>query len=801
MAARPSTTVGAGFRPVPPRALKVFTAAVAVSAIVLVSGAEGLAASPSIRTIPGSAPRGIANARFVGDVPTEKQLEVSVTLQPRNADLLASLAARSSARRPLDPAQVQALFLPSEEDVAAVRAYLGGQGFRFREAAGLTLSFGGPVRAAEAAFGVDLGLYRDARGGSFRAPDGPPTLPARLVGKVAAVDGLDTAARYRPSQQLAPQAVTPSPTCGAPDFQNLNGGYLPADLAASGAYDYQSLHDAGFDGTGERIAFVEFSNYRSEDIDTFKDCFGLTTPYIDVDVAGGTLDRFGAGEVVLDVEIAMSAAPDLDAAYIYMAPNTTSMAVMLNKIVEDQAATGVHIISISWGLCEAFIPPSELAATNTALQLAAVSGISVFSASGDNGSSDCLPEQAGLAVDDPSAQPYATAVGGTNLDLSSGRSETTWNSAYGSGGGGLSSRWPMPSWQSGVVGADSSGDPCGATPNYCRHTPDVALNADPENGYIIYCRTEDCGFQGWLKVGGTSAAAPLLAAMTASANESSLANGGERLGFASPYFYDRFANGGGFFVDVTSGTNDLDALGKFAAGTGYDLATGLGALNGSLFAADLAGYTSSPAEIHTTALTATPGGSKTIKAGARVSFNGTLTDTTAGAPLSGKLVWVELSDALGIRAWTVPTDASGHWSMPLSAFRRKTTWRAFYLGEEELAGAATSGRLVYVIPKIVLSANVRFVAGHYVVRHGTVFSTKGTTKPNMAGAMVTLQWRIAGTSRWRTATSAQVGSGGGLTARGSWGLAGRYYMRWRYPGSQSKPWMTGASPAKLFVVT
>jgi hypothetical protein len=71
----------------------------------------------------------------------------------------------------------------------------------------------------------------------------------------------------------------------------------------------------------------------------------------------------------------------------------------------------------------------------------------------------------------------------------------------------------------------------------------------------------------------------------------------------------------------------------------------------------------------------------------------------------------------------------------------------------------------------------------------------------MAGAIVGLQWRPASSSRWRTGGSAQVGSRGNLAARGSWTLPGRYYMRWRYSGGTSKPWMTASSPAKLFVVT
>jgi hypothetical protein len=787
---------------VPPRAPKIISVVLLASAFVL--GASGpVAASGEQRAVlRGSAPRGLVHARLVGHVPAEQNLDLVVALQPRNPELLAALAAHSSGRKPLSPVRVRALFFPREADIAAVRSYLGGQGFHFRSAKGLSLFFDGPAAAAERAFGVDLALYRDARGRAFRAPSGPLSLPAGLAGKVAAVDGLDTLARYRPAQQWTANAVTPGPTCAAPDFQSANGGYLPADLAADGAYNYQSLLDAGADGGGENIAFVEFSNYPVADVNHFKSCFGLTNPVNNIPVNGGTSDRFGAAEVDLDVEIALGAAPGLEAAWVYIAPNTTSMAVMINEIVADQGTTDAHIVSISWGLCETFVSRGELSATNTALQLAAVSGMSVFASSGDRGASDCLPDRGGLAVDDPAAQPYVTAVGGTNLDLSTGRSETAWNSDWGAGGGGLSSLWPMPSWQAGVVGPDSSGVPCRVTTGYCRHVPDVALNADPENGYVVYCFWEDCDFLGWLKVGGTSAAAPLLAAITADANDYSLTNGGERLGFASPFFYDRFANAAPFFVDITTGSNDVEALGKYVARSGYDLATGLGSLDAALFADDLKDYTAAPLDVHGTSLTASPTANKTITYGRTVTFSGDLADTTASVPIADRRVWVELTDGLGIRAWSTVTDAAGHWSLSLTtAFRRKETWRAYYLGEAGQAAASTAGHVVYVVPKLTLGAKLRWVSGHYVVGHAVPFTVTGTTRPNMAGAIVTLQWRKTSSSTWRTATSGQAGPKGGLSARGSWILPGRYYMRWRYPGSASKPWLTGASPKKLFVVS
>jgi len=801
-------TVIRGSRLLPRRPLRSAAAALAAISLVLVASAPGAASGERTKVLPGSAFKQVARAHVVGRVASDQPLSLVVSLKPRNEDLLESLAARSSGRKPLDPDQLRALFLPADEDVAAVRSYLQDNGFQFRSAKGLALFFAGQAGAAEHAFGVDLVRYRDALGRSFRAPNGPLSLPPGLVGKVAAVDGLDTAARYRPAAELGPNAVTPVPACststGPTGFQSANGGYLPADLAAAGAYDYQALLDGGYDGGGESIAFVEFSNYRAADVTKFRTCFNLaTTTVSNVNVNGGTLDQSGGGEVALDLEVALAAAPGLDNAYVYIAPNTTSMAAMINQIVSEQATTNVHIISISWGLCEQFLPPSELSAVNSALQLAAAAGMSVFAASGDNGSSDCLPDATGLSVDDPASQPYATGVGGTNLDLSGPRSEVAWNSEFGGGGGGLSAVWPMPSWQSGVTGPDSSGDPCGVTPDYCRHVPDVALSADPENGYIIYCLTSDCGYAGWLRAGGTSAGAPLLAAMTADANEYSLAQAGERLGFASPFLYDRYANGGSFFVDVDTGSNDYGALGKYSAAVGYDLATGLGSLDADLLAQDLATYSGGTVDVHATEVTASPTVNRTITSTQSVAFSGDLMDTTDGVPIAGRAVWIQLTDSAGGRGFGALTDANGHWSriLPSTSFRRSATWKAYYLGDADRAASESAAHKIYVVPRLTAAAKLRYVSGHYVVRHGVVFTFTGTTRPNMAGAIVVLQWRAASSPIWRSATTVHVGSTGAMAARGSWGGAGRYYMRWRYSGSTAKPWLAANSPAKLFVVS
>ena len=144
----------------------------------------------------------------------------------------------------------------------------------------------------------------------------------------------------------------------------------------------------------------------------------------------------------------------------------------------------------------------------------------------------------------------------------------------------------MPGYQSGpgVVNTYSSGVPCGSS-GYCREVPDVSASADPNNGYVIFCSE---GFYckleggGWFAAGGTSAAAPLWAALLAVADQGL----GSPIGFVNPDLYAIAADAStsSAFNDITVGNNDFTGShgGRYPATSGYDLATGLGTPNGTV---------------------------------------------------------------------------------------------------------------------------------------------------------------------------------------------------------------------------
>ena len=157
-------------------------------------------------------------------------------------------------------------------------------------------------------------------------------------------------------------------------------------------------------------------------------------------------------------------------------------------------------------------------------------------------------------MDDPASQPYVCGVGGTTLTVNGAGgayvSETTWNSGSvqnGAGGGGVSSIWPIPSWQQAAVAASGQGSTAR------RNVPDVSLDANPNTGYSIY----EGG--AWAVYGGTSCAAPLWSGFAALVNQQRAANGLAPLGQANPALYPILA-GARYktdFHDVADGSTNL----------------------------------------------------------------------------------------------------------------------------------------------------------------------------------------------------------------------------------------------------
>jgi kumamolisin len=569
---------------------------------------------PLVGQVPGLARK----SRLLGPADPATQVMLLLGLRMRNQAALQAYVDNLSrphsitAGHYLTPAQVATAYGPSSESQQAVVAFMQAAGFQetltFKHH--LLLGFKGTIGQAEAAFHVQINDYRARDGRQFYAPASDPLIPDALSPIIQSINGLDNAAHFthppvparKGLQTAATTATTGRAICPG---SGSNGSYfIPAQIAR--AYNLNGLYNVGFRGEGQIVGLFELDDYLFSDIKTYTACYGGgSVPINRVLVDGGTGQppSDGAIEVELDMEMVLSAAPHLASLRVYEAANTDSEALAeWSQIVSD----ATPVVSTSWGQCDIGIAsPGYASEENTLFLEAAAQGQSIFAASGDSGTNDC--GDGSRTVDDPAAQPYITGVGGTTLTLSSGHygSEVVWDDTsrgYASGGG-ISADWTMPSWQQGpgVENSYSSAEPCAAntgnTGKLCREVPDVSLNADPNTGYATYCTAgSSCVAPntGWIVVGGTSAAAPLWAAMTALANEKSLHDGNFNLGFLNPLLYEIGQNESGTsyasdFHDITSGTNDPfgDGQNIYPATTGYDMTTGLGSYNALALASDL----------------------------------------------------------------------------------------------------------------------------------------------------------------------------------------------------------------------
>jgi uncharacterized repeat protein (TIGR01451 family) len=377
-----------------------------------------------------------------------------------------------------------------------------------------------------------------------------------------------------------------------------DAGDWTADELAS-AYGFSGLYAAGDQGAGVTVALLELEPNLTSDIAAYQQCYGTSTSVNYIQELGGAGSGPGSGEAAADIETIIGLAPKATID-VFQAPNSVANSFTdMTDIVDNNT---VRVVSTSWGLCETLISPTQISEENTLFTQAAMEGKSVFAASGDTGSTDC--PNSPLGVDDPASQPEVTGVGGTSLTSVSPLTQTTWDDDLtdppGAGGGGISTLAKMPAYQSSaptalnVVNPNSSGSQCGlGSGSFCREVPDVSASADLLHGYVNFLtlvvdpQTGET-VTGWFPVGGTSLAAPLWASLTALTDASS-ACAGTAIGFANPLLYKAAAaNYAADFSDVTSGTNDFVpggyTGGLYPAGTGYDMATGLGTPNGTALA-------------------------------------------------------------------------------------------------------------------------------------------------------------------------------------------------------------------------
>ncbi len=486
-------------------------------------------------------------APLLGHVPSTQRLSLAISLPLRNETVLDELLQQiydphsANYHKYLSVAEFTSQFGPAAADYAAAIEFARANGLEVIDTAPnrMVLDVEGAAANIENALHIKLNLYQHpTESRVFYAPDREPTID--LVAPVLHISGLDNYTLPR-AKNVHTQAAGASKNSGS----GPGGNFVGSDLRAA-YYGAGSL-----DGSGQSVGLFEFAGYEVSDVQNYFNKLNqsLNVPINGVSVNGANLNcppsSCDDSEQVIDIEISISMAPNLDQVLVYVGNKDVSI---FNRMAVDNTAKQ---LSCSWGWSD------DETSLDPIFKEMAAQGQTVFVATGDDGSG--TPGDIVWPADDP----YILAVGGTDL-VTTGPggawlSETGWN---GSAGAPSKNGIPIPFYQKlkGVV--NSQNDASSSLRNY----PDVAAEANTNQWS---CYDGGC-FEG---NGGTSYAAPQWAGITAMANQQAIANGGTALGFLNPNIY-RIGVGSDYdtdFHDITAGRN-----GKYSAVLGYDLVTGWG---------------------------------------------------------------------------------------------------------------------------------------------------------------------------------------------------------------------------------
>jgi kumamolisin len=505
-------------------------------------------------------------AQRVSAADPKETLSVTIRVRRRkDAPALADPSKAGKAHKVLSHEAFASQYGAAQSDVDQVIAFAKEHGLAVVETSlpRRTVILSGNVEQMNAAFGVELGIYKSPTE-TYRGREDAVNLPPTLIDIVEGVFGLD-------NRRMARRAAATH----APAVSHKAKPLTPQQVAT--LYDFPTP----FNATGQTIGLLEFGGgYESGDIEAFFEKLGLTTPALTaVGIDGATnsaaSDPDSSVEVALDIDVSGAVAQGAQIA-VYFAPWTEQGWV-------DAISTAVHpaagqpapsVISISWGWPELESiqglswTQAAIDAVSATFQEAASLGITIFVASGDHGSS-CGLSGKKAHVGYPGSDPWITSCGGTILSNVSKSSfkENTWQDHDGwATGGGISDVFTtVPSWQStaNLPGSVNDG-------HKGRGIPDVAGNADNASGYDLGTVVgQQIGV-----VGGTSAVAPLYAGLVALLN----AKRGSPAGYLNPILYSN----PGVCRDVDDGiSNATGSAPGYKSGKGWDACTGLGSIDGN----------------------------------------------------------------------------------------------------------------------------------------------------------------------------------------------------------------------------
>lgn len=685
--------------------------------------------------------------------------------------------ASSLYHRWLSPESFAARFGVADSDIVAAEGWLVSHGFRIDNVARSRdrITFSGTAAQVQAAFGAELHHYR-AEGELHFAPASDLTLPAELASVISAVLHISD---FRPKPNVKTMA-------GArPEYtsSSTQAHYLTPN-------DVRTMYDVNpnYYGTGQGLAVVGQSFINTgmpSSIETFQANLTQYAPINTVLVPGSGVEAISPGdqsESEIDLEYASGIAQNANIFFVYVgADQNYSVMDALSFAITQRIAP---VVSISYGICETLLSPSDLDQYNALFEEASSQGQTLVASSGDSGSTACAPyssaqgvtpaEQQALSVNFPASSPNVTAVGGTQMaagTFAAGNSaywytasttdtthsllsyvpEVAWNEGSASngiaaGGGGASTYFPRPAWQSAYSGMSAG--------TY-RLLPDIALQSSIASPGFLLCTSDPAMLNGegqtsscvdgllgsnnkFTLAGGTSFAAPIFAGFVALLNQAENASG---QGNINPELYSLATGSGAVFHDITSGTNacaagaaDCGSAGEssFAATAGYDEATGLGSIDANALmtawpVSATVGLQSTVILIEASATTATAGetlpiqifvssvnnpSASPVPTGAvSVSVDGSVVDSSLAIATAPNYLW----QALATYNFVAPATAGSH----LIAVT--------YPGDA--THAPSSAIFSVMVGNVTASGGMTLSTGNLTIANGGTGSTQVTVTP------------------------------------------------------------------------
>jgi subtilase family serine protease len=527
--------------------------------------------------------------------------------------------ASSSYRRWLTPREFGEQFGPAPQDVETITAWLRDHGFRVNAVAQgrRFVEFSGTAAQVAEAFHTQINSYI-VEGKQYWANASNPYIPAALAPVVKGIASLHNFPRRAMHHAVTQTSLAKANATATPEFN------LTAGTHALGPYDFTTIYNVlplwnanpSMDGTAQKIAIVARSNIDAGDVSDFQKLFGLPLKPPQIIVNGPDPGIVSGDEEESELDVQWAGAVAKGATILLVVskstPSTDGIDLSATYIVDNNLAP---VLSMSYGNCEHDDQQGNQFYSQL-WQQAAAQGISVFVAATDSGSAGCddpsssYANTTGLAVNGLASTPYNVAVGGTQFNENGDSSywnnsldthkasanryipEVAWNESAASGlwagGGGVSTLYSRPAWQTGT-GILAADDPLGSPGQRHRLLPDVSLTAAGHDGYVV-CLYRKC--PGYVYAyGGTSVSVQTFAGLMAIVNQYT----GTMQGNPNFRFYP-LSNKPGIYHDITSGTNAVPCKGKspgcsstqknvpgvmngYNAGTGYDLATGLGSVD------------------------------------------------------------------------------------------------------------------------------------------------------------------------------------------------------------------------------